>query len=80
MMPHEQILQAIMVTAELTGAELSPAAQAVMVDDLMAYPLPAVLSALTRCRRELTGRLTLAAKFYTRLNYSWHLAWAKSER
>ncbi|MCG8999817.1 hypothetical protein LH418_15605, partial [Laribacter hongkongensis] len=61
MMPHEQILQAIMVTAELTGAELSPAAQAVMVDDLMAYPLPAVLSALTRCRRELTGRLTLAA-------------------
>ena len=28
----------------------------------------------------LTRRLTLAAKFYTRLNYSWHLAWAKSER
>ncbi len=25
-------------------------------------------------------RVSLAAKFYTRLNYSWHLAWAKSER
>lgn len=61
MKPHEQILQAIVVTAELTGAELSPAAQAVMVDDLMSYPLQSVLGALTRCRKELTGRLTLAA-------------------
>lgn len=61
MRPHEQILQAIVVTAELTGTELSPAAQAVMVDDLMPYPLRAVLAALTRCRKELTGRLTLAA-------------------
>lgn len=25
-------------------------------------------------------RLSLAARYYRRLNYSWHLAWAKSAR
>ncbi|MEW4338472.1 hypothetical protein [Chromobacterium vaccinii] len=58
---HREILEAVAVTAELTGTELSAAAQAVMVRDLLGYPKESVLRALSRCRRELTGRLTLAA-------------------
>lgn len=57
----ETLLDALAVTAELTGTELTKAAARVMVADLQAYPLPQVLAALTRCRRELKGRLTLAA-------------------
>lgn len=56
-----KLLKALAVTAELTGTELSEPAATVMADDLAAYPLPAVLVALTRCRRELKGRLTVAA-------------------
>ena len=55
------VLKAIAVTAELTGTELSKAAILAMEADLSEYPVPAVLMALTRCRRELTGRLSLAA-------------------
>ena len=55
------IIQALTVCAELTGTQLSDAAFDVMVDDLMAYEAQSVLAALNRCRRELTGRLTLAA-------------------
>lgn len=55
------LLEAIAVTAELTGAELSEPAARMMATDLAQYPLEAVLSALTRCRRELKTRLTLAA-------------------
>ncbi|WP_225547290.1 hypothetical protein [Chromobacterium violaceum] len=61
MSAHREILEAVAVTAELTGAEFSAAAQAVMVRDLLGYPKESVLRALSRCRRELTGRLTLAA-------------------
>lgn len=55
------IIQALTVCAELTSTQLSEAAFDVMVDDLMAYEAQSVLAALNRCRRELTGRLTLAA-------------------
>lgn len=55
------IIQALTVCSELTGTQLSEAAFDVMVDDLMAYEAQSVLAALNRCRRELTGRLTLAA-------------------
>lgn len=55
------ILKALAVTAELTGTELSANAMRVMESDLSAYPEAAVLCALDRCRRELTGRMTLAA-------------------
>lgn len=55
------IIQALTVCAELTGTQLSEAAFDVMVDDLMAYEAQSVLAALNRCRRELTGRLSLAA-------------------
>lgn len=54
-------LRAIAVTAELTGTELSAPALKVMDADLAAYPEAAVLRALDRCRKELKGRLTLAA-------------------
>lgn len=57
----DQLLEALAVTAELTGTELSKPAARVMVADLSAYPLPQVLVALSRCRRELKTRLTLAA-------------------
>lgn len=55
------LLKALAVTAELTGTELSEVAASVMADDLAQYPLPQILVALTRCRRELKGRLTFAA-------------------
>ena len=56
-----QIGQALTVCAELTGTQLSPAALNAMLNDLLEYDTQAVLNALNRCRRELTGRLTLAA-------------------
>lgn len=56
----ERIVQAIAVTAELTGSVLSPAAQAQMAKDLLDYPEDAALRALDRFRRESRGRLTLA--------------------
>lgn len=60
MRPSEQLIQAIAVCAELTGTEMSPAAARVMASDLSRYPESHVLGALTKCRRELRSRLTLA--------------------
>lgn len=53
--------EALILTAEVLGTPLSPAAAKLMLADLAPYPEPAVLEALARCRREVTGRLTLAA-------------------
>lgn len=58
---NPKIIKAIAVTAELTGTELSEAAIRVMASDLAAYPEQAALRALDRCRKELKGRMTLAA-------------------
>jgi hypothetical protein len=55
-----KLVEALAVTAELTGTRLSDAAAEVMASDLARFPLPQVLEALTRCRRELKGRLTIA--------------------
>jgi len=55
-----ELLQAIAVTAELTGTQLSEPAARVFLQDLSKYPLSQVLGALVRCRREVKGRLTLA--------------------
>lgn len=55
-----ELLKAIAVTAELLGTEMSPAAAEVFAHDVARYPLPQVLAALTRCRREVKGRLTIA--------------------
>lgn len=54
------VLKAIAATAELTGTEISEAALLVFESDLSAYPESDVLAALTRCRRELRGRLTIS--------------------
>ena len=56
-----QILEAVAVAAELTGTELCDVAKGAMVEELAAHDLQTVLNALNRCRKELTGRLTLAA-------------------
>ena len=58
--PTESLLQAIAVTAELTATQLSQSAARVMAQDLARYPEAQVLEALTRCRRELKGRMTIA--------------------
>ena len=71
--PAEKIIQAITVTAELTGTQLSANAAAVMAEDLLAYPLDKVLIAFERCRRELKGRLTLVA-ILERIDDGWQSA------
>lgn len=55
------ILPEIAATAELMSTELSKGALRVIASDLADYPAPSVLKALARCRKELSGRLTLAA-------------------
>ena len=55
-----QVEHMIAAVAEITGTELSPQAIAMMAGDLAEHPSADVMEALTRCRRELKGRLTLA--------------------
>lgn len=59
-MKTSEIIKALIVTAEITGTDLTESAARVMVADLQGYPEQQVLAALTRCRREVKGRLTLA--------------------
>jgi hypothetical protein len=59
-MTSVSVLEALAVTAELTGTQLSAAAAKVMASDLAPYPEGQVLGALARCRKELKGRLTVA--------------------
>ena len=54
------VLQALGVTCELTGTELSTVALRVFAHDLSAYPEEQVLKSLARCRKEIRGRLALA--------------------
>ena len=63
MTEHEQerVTQLLVATAEIMGTELKPGAVMMMVSDLAEYEFAAVAMALTRCRKELTGRLTLKA-------------------
>lgn len=58
-MPSAELLEAVAVTAELCGRTFSEAAARVFVDDLAAYPEPAVFKALARCRKEVRGVLTV---------------------
>jgi hypothetical protein len=58
-MSAQTVIEAIAVTAELTGTTMTGQAMAVMARELMAaYPEEAILGALSRCRRQLSGRLT----------------------
>lgn len=58
-MPSSQVIKGIAVTAELCGKTFSPEAAAVFASDLDGYPEQAVLKALTRCRKEVRGLLTV---------------------
>lgn len=60
MQPSINLAKAVAVTAELTGTNLSETAIQVMLGDLSRYPEAQVMGALTKCRRELKGRLTIA--------------------
>lgn len=60
-MATETLVKALTATAELMGTELTIDGARMMCADLSAYPEPWVLNALRKCRREVTGRLTLAA-------------------
>lgn len=59
-MSQADVLQAIAVTAELCGTNLSEPAARLLLQDLSKFDERAVLTALSKCRRELKGRLTLA--------------------
>ncbi len=60
-MAKSDLLRALVVTAEVCGTELSAPAAEAMTRQLAEYPVLAVLGALKRCQREVTGRLSLAA-------------------
>lgn len=54
------LIQALAVTAELTGTQLSEAAARVLASDLAAYPEIQVIGALARVRKEVRGRFNVA--------------------
>ncbi|WP_271043379.1 hypothetical protein [Pseudomonas sp. VB3] len=63
-MTNEQIARlalAIAATAEVLGQTITPDAAEMMADDLADYPADVISASLKSCRRELTGKLTLAA-------------------
>lgn len=62
------VIQAVMVVAELTGTEMSAEAVEVLLADLAAYPKQMVLDALVRCRREVKAGRFCFAEVMARLN------------
>lgn len=58
-MQSSEVLKAVAVTAELCGRTFSAAAAAVFASDLEGFPDAAVLAALSRCRKEIKGLLTI---------------------
>lgn len=58
-MPSSAVIEAIAVTAELCGRTFTPAAAAVFAADLDGFGDAAVLQALTRCRKEVKGLMTV---------------------
>ncbi|MHB1403847.1 MAG: hypothetical protein ACYCWB_15750 [Thiobacillus sp.] len=52
---------AVCATAETLGQTISPGAAKMIAEDLADYPAEDIRAALQACRRELTGKLTLAA-------------------
>lgn len=55
-----ELIQALAATAELCGTSLSEPAAKLLIADLADFDQRSVLTALSKCRRELKGRLTLA--------------------
>lgn len=61
-MASKNLIQSVAVTAELCGGtQLSELAAKAFLEDLARFPEASVIAALARCRKELTGRLTVAA-------------------
>jgi len=58
---QERLVELLVATAEVIGDQLRPTAAVFMVQDLAGYPLAILDKALASCRRELKGRLSLAA-------------------
>lgn len=56
---YEQTITLVIATAEIMGTEIKPAVAVMMADDLSEYPFADVKHALTRVRRECSGKLTL---------------------
>lgn len=56
-----ELAVAIVATAEILGQQMSASAAQLMAEDLAEYPADQIAAALRACRRELTGKLTLAA-------------------
>lgn len=54
------LVQALAVTAEICGTNLSEPAAKVLAEDLRCYDRAQVIGALKRCRAELKSRLTLS--------------------
>lgn len=58
---QERLIDLLVGTAEVIGDQLRPTTAVFMVADLAAYPLVLLERALSGCRRELKGKLSLAA-------------------
>lgn len=81
-MPSEALIDALAVTAELCGTNLSDPAKRVLLQDLSPYPEGLVIGALASCRKQLRGRLTLS-EIVSRIDDgrpSVEEAWAKIPR
>ena len=57
-----ELSMAICATAETLGQTLSAPAAKLMAEDLADHPMGVIANALWSCRREVTGKLTLAAR------------------
>jgi len=57
---QDLLVDMLATTAEVMGEKISPNAATYMVLDLVSYPLRVLAEALTACRREVKGRLSLA--------------------
>lgn len=55
-----ELIQAVAATAELCGTTMSQPAAELLLADLSAFDERAVLVALSKCRREVKGRLTVS--------------------
>lgn len=77
---QEDLVKGLMATAEVIGDQLRPIAAAYMVQDLSCYSMAVLERALAGCRRELKGRLSLAAVLeriddgHPSLNEAWAVA------
>jgi hypothetical protein len=58
--PDGALVDAILLTSEICGQSLSPAAARILAGDLADFDEAAILGALSRCRMEVHGRLKVS--------------------